>query len=267
MARKNYPAKRGQNPHRGENIKKGKRQGQGRDQEYFSEVFGGPEDLIAVVPERKAVQPLRALNETQFNGITSIRQNAITFLTGPAGTGKSYIAAGVACEMLASKQIERIIISRPKICVDREEWGALPGTLQDKFSEYIEPFLDVMRERLGAGALKYMLSHGRICAKPLAFLRGYTFKSDTFVILDEGQNVSSAQYQCFLTRIGEDAKMVIAGDYDQSDLRCGGGLSGMEDAVKRLRGLPGVGVIEADENDIVRSGLARDIVLAYRKQI
>jgi phosphate starvation-inducible PhoH-like protein len=124
--------------------------------------------------------------------------------------------------------------------------------------------MDVMRERLGAGLLKYMLSHGRICAKPLAFLRGYTFKGDTFVILDEGQNVSSAQYQCFLTRIGEDAKMVVAGDYEQSDLR---GISGMEYAVTRLKGLDGVGLVEFDENDIVRSGLARDIVLAYRRKL
>ena len=257
MARKTYPAKRAQK------SKESRKQENRKDQDYYNDVFNSV-DLQRDVIMQRVVPPLRALNESQFNGIVSIRKNAITFLTGPAGTGKSYIAAGVACEMLAAKQIERIIITRPKICVDKEEWGALPGTLEDKFAEYIEPFVDVMRERLGVGPLKYMLSHGRICAKPLAFLRGYTFKGDTFVICDEGQNVSKSQYQCFLTRIGEDAKMVIAGDYEQTDLK---GISGMEDAVKRLAGIESVGIIEFDENDIVRSGLAREIVLAYRRNL
>jgi phosphate starvation-inducible PhoH-like protein len=209
---------------------------------------------------KKEIAPLRALNRNQGYGISSINSNAITFLTGPAGVGKSYITAGVACEMLLAKEINKIIITRPKICTGGEEWGALPGELQDKFFPYLEPFLDTLKERLGSSQLEYMLKHKRIEAKPLAFLRGCTFH-DSFVILDEAQNVSKEQFQCYLTRIGNNSKMVIAGDIEQSDLRS---KSGLTDAIKRLEHIDGISVIDFTTDDIVRSGLARKIVLAYR---
>lgn len=211
------------------------------------------------MPEKRVIEPLRALTQAQGMAMASIQDNSITFLTGPAGAGKSYLAAGIACEMLLAKDIAKIIITRPKICAGNEEWGALPGELEQKFFPYLEPFLDTLKARLGATHLEYMLRHKRIEARPLAFLRGCAFH-ETFVILDEAQNVSKEQFKCYLTRIGQGAKMVIAGDVEQSDLR----QSGLVDAVNRLQHIPGVGVVDFTTDDIVRSGLARDIVLAYR---
>lgn len=215
------------------------------------------------VPEPVKVKPLRALNEAQYNAIKAIHRNDITFLTGPAGTGKSYIAAAIACEMLLNKEIEKIIITRPKMAVEDESWGALPGELEDKFKPYIEPFLETLYDRLGKSHAEYLIKRGRIIAKPLAFLRGCTFKDSTFVILDEAQNVSKAQFMCYLTRIGTGGvKMVVAGDCEQSDLR---GKSGLADAVERLGGIQGIGTEEFTEEDIVRSELAKAIVIAYRR--
>lgn len=214
------------------------------------------------VPVAPKVQPLRALNEAQYNAIKAIHANDITFLTGPAGTGKSYIAAAIACEMLINKEVDKIVVTRPKMCVDDEDWGALPGELEDKFRPYLEPFIETMSERLGKSHLEYLVKRGRIVAKPLAFLRGCTFKDNIFVILDEAQNVSKEQMKCYLTRVGQGGvKMVVAGDCEQSDIRK---QSGLADATERLACIDGISVEEFTEEDIVRSALAKAIVIAYR---
>jgi len=136
----------------------------------------------------------------------------------------------------------------------------LPGDLDQKFSVYIDAFRDILNERLGAGTVDYCLRHGRIVAAPLAFMRGKTFNSKTFVILDEAQNTSVAQMKMFLTRIGEDCKVVINGDLEQSDIR---GPNGLADAIRLLDGLRDVHVHEFGREDIVRSGLVRDIIDRY----
>jgi phosphate starvation-inducible PhoH-like protein len=207
-------------------------------------------------------QPLRALNEAQFNAIAAIHANDITFLVGPAGTGKSYIMASIACEMLLNKEIERIIISRPKRTVDNEDWGALPGEIEDKFAVFLEPFKDTLVKKLGVTHYEYLVKRKRIEAKPLAFLRGTTF-TDAMVLLDETQNVSVEQIRCFLTRVGEGVKICVAGDPDQSDIKFT--QSGLDYAIERLDGIEGISVERFEEEDIVRSALAKKITIAFRK--
>ncbi|MFC3115094.1 PhoH family protein [Cellvibrio fontiphilus] len=207
----------------------------------------------------RSPQPLRAKTKSQQQYIQAINTHMLTFGIGPAGTGKSYCAGALAAEALESGRIERIILTRPAV-ESGENLGFLPGDLDQKFSVYIDAFRDILNERLGAGTVDYCLRHGRIVAAPLAFMRGKTFNSKTFVILDEAQNTTPAQMKMFLTRIGEDCKVVINGDIQQSDIR---GPNGLADAVERLRGLPNVYLHEFERDDIVRSGLVRDIIDRY----
>jgi len=136
----------------------------------------------------------------------------------------------------------------------------LPGNLEDKFSVYIDAFRDILHERLGKGVVEYCLRHGRIVGSPLAYMRGKTFNASTFVILDEAQNVTPNQMKMFLTRIGEDCKVVINGDMRQSDIK---GPNGLDDAVNKLRGLPGVHIHTFERQDSVRSGLVRHVLDRY----
>lgn len=212
----------------------------------------------AYAPQRSS-QPLRACNSAQQNYIDAIQKHSLTFGIGPAGTGKSYCAGALAAEALESGRIERIILTRPAVEAG-EQLGFLPGALDEKFSVYIDAFRDILNERLGAGTVDYCLRHGRIVAAPLAFMRGKTFNSKTFVVLDEAQNTTPAQMKMFLTRIGEDCKVVINGDIDQSDIR---GANGLSDAINRLGDLPNVYIHRFERDDIVRSGLVRSIIDRY----
>lgn len=207
----------------------------------------------------RASQPLKARTRAQKKYLCGIKSHTLTFGIGPAGTGKSYCATALAAEVLASGRIERIILTRPAVEAG-EQLGHLPGDVDEKFSVYIDPFRDILIERLGKGAVEYHLRHGRIVAAPLAFMRGKTFGQDTFVILDEAQNTSVSQMKMFLTRIGEGGKIVVNGDIRQSDIR---GRNGLEDATDRLRGVSGVCIHEFDRDDIVRSGLVRTVIERY----
>lgn len=208
---------------------------------------------------RRAQTPLAAMTASQQSYINAIKSHCLTFGIGPAGTGKSYCAAALAAEALGSGRIERIILTRPAVEAG-EQLGFLPGALDEKFAVYIEAFRDILNERLGAGTVNYNLRHGRIVAAPLAFMRGKTFGQDTFVVLDEAQNTSIAQMKMFLTRIGEDCKVVVNGDVNQSDIR---GPNGLGDAIRRVKGLPGVHVHEFERDDIVRSGLVKALIDRY----
>lgn len=208
---------------------------------------------------QRSNQPLEPRTKAQKKFLCAIKNNCLTFGIGPAGTGKSYCATAMAADALATGRIERIILTRPAVEAG-EQLGHLPGDLNEKFSVYIDPFRDILNERLGRGAVEYNLRHGRIIAAPLAFMRGKTFGSDTFVILDEAQNTSIAQMKMFLTRIGEDCKVVVNGDVRQSDIR---GENGLADVIGRLRGLPGVCIHEFERDDIVRSGLVRAVIDRY----
>lgn len=212
----------------------------------------------AYVPTRVS-NPLQAINEAQRRYICAIKSHCLTFGIGPAGTGKSYCATALAADALANGRIGRIILTRPAVEAG-EQLGHLPGDVDEKFSVYVDPFRDILNERLGSGAVDYNLRHGRIVAAPLAFMRGKTFGSDTFVILDEAQNTSITQMKMFLTRIGEDCKVVVNGDINQSDIRATNGLA---DAIVRFKGLHGVCIHEFERDDIVRSGLVRALIDRY----
>lgn len=207
-------------------------------------------------------EPLRARTPAQQQYINAIKNNALTFGIGPAGTGKSFCAGALAAEALECGEVERIVITRPAVEAG-ESLGFLPGALDEKFAVYIDAFRDILNERLGSGTVDYCLRHGRIIAAPLAFMRGKTFDHRTFVILDEAQNTSVAQMKMFLTRIGENCRVVINGDIRQSDIR---GRSGLADAVERLRGVNNVYIHEFERDDIVRSGLVREIIDLYEPE-
>jgi phosphate starvation-inducible PhoH-like protein len=204
-------------------------------------------------------EPLEARTPAQKRYIDAIRRHCLTFGIGPAGTGKSYCAGALAAQALEAGQIDRIILTRPAVEAG-EQLGFLPGDLEQKFAPYIDGFRDILNARLGAGTVDYCLRHGRIQASPLAYMRGKTFDERTFVVLDEAQNTTPAQMKLFLTRIGEGSKVVVNGDIRQSDIR---GRNGLEDAIDRLRGLPNVFVHRFERDDIVRSGLVREIIDRY----
>jgi phosphate starvation-inducible protein PhoH and related proteins len=203
--------------------------------------------------------PLSARTPAQQHYINAIKHHCLTFGIGPAGTGKSYCAGALAAEALESGRIERIILTRPAVEAG-EQLGFLPGELEEKYAVYIDAFRDILNERLGRGVVDYCLRHGRIVGAPLAYMRGKTFNNNTFVILDEAQNTTPAQMKMFLTRIGEDSKVVINGDIRQSDIR---GPNGLEDAINRVGGLPGVHIHSFERDDIVRSGMVRHILDRY----
>lgn len=215
----------------------------------------------AYTPKHNSL-PLQAKNPAQKTYINAIKMNCLTFGLGPAGTGKSYCAGALAAEALQDGQIEQIILTRPAVEAG-ENLGFLPGDVDEKFSAYIDAFRDILNERLGAGTVNYLLRHGRIVAAPLAFMRGKTFNQNRFVILDEAQNTTPSQMKMFLTRIGEDCKVVINGDIKQSDIK---GENGLADAVERMRGIPDVAIHNFERDDIVRSGLVRAVIDRYEPE-
>lgn len=204
--------------------------------------------------------PLEPKTETQKRYIAAIKHFDLTFGIGPAGTGKTYICGALAAEALQNKRTERIIITRPAVEAG-EELGFLPGEVADKYGPYIAPFRDVLNERMGKGFVDYLIKSGRIEASPFAYMRGRTFK-DAFVILDEAQNATPEQMKLFLTRIGENCKVVVNGDETQRDIR---GPSGLSHALSILGYIPRIKVIRFNTEDVVRSGLVAEICEAYER--
>lgn len=219
-------------------------------------------NLQATANVRKRVEFLK---EAQGQYYLSMKSSQITFAIGPAGTGKTHIATGLACEMLVDKEIDQIVVTRPMIGVDDEEIGALPGELEDKFDPYFAPLRTIMERFLGYGGLDAMLRAERIIVKPIPFIRGCTFDR-SFVILDEAQNTTIKQMKAFLTRIGKYTTMAVNGDIEQIDLPPKYGMSGLVHAVDLFKTHPKFGFIEFDVDDIVREDLCKDIILAYRAQ-
>ncbi|WP_297478430.1 PhoH family protein [Ferrovum sp.] len=217
-------------------------------------------DPIETAPEkyRVAREPLTPATEAQKRYLNAIKHHTLTFADGPAGTGKTFVCTAYAASLLEEKRIERIIITRPAVEAG-ESLGFLPGELEDKFAPYLWPFKDVLNERLGKSFVEYLIKCGRIEAVPLAYIRGRTFR-DAFVILDEAQNTSPKQMQMFLTRIGQNCKVVVNGDIAQCDIV---GDNGLRDAIGRLSHLSSVRHVRFSVDDIVRSDLVGDIVRAY----
>lgn len=206
--------------------------------------------------------PLQAQNEAQGQMIATIQTKRVTFVTGPAGTGKTFVATSLAAEMLERGEIERLVIARPMVGCD-EEIGFLPGTEAEKYAPWLDPFMDVLEGKLGKKKVETYFKYGKIVAKPLMMMRGSTFRN-AFVILDEAQNTTEGQMKMFLTRLGNGSRVVIDGDVEQTDLPASK-KSGLVDAISRFKGKSSFGIVEFTENDIQRDPLVREIVKGYRK--
>jgi len=214
------------------------------------------------VRHRGTTEPIKAMTENQGLYLNSLRTNTLTFGIGPAGTGKTYVAAAYAADLIRDKKIDKIIITRPAVEAG-ESLGFLPGDMDEKFDPYFAPVRDILIERLGSGMVEYLVKNKRIEVKPLAYMRGTTFKN-AFVLLDEAQNTTPQQMLLFLTRIGENSRISVNGDLKQTDLR---GITGLLDAVKRCRNIKSAGIVEFGREDIVRSGIVREIIEAYEDDI
>lgn len=199
----------------------------------------------------------------QLRYIETMLKNDITFCIGPAGTGKTYLAVAVAVSMLRRKQIRRIILARPAVEAG-EKLGFLPGDLQAKVNPYLRPLFDALEDMMDFAQMRKFMDMDIIEVIPLAFMRGRTL-NDSAIICDEAQNTSPMQMLMVLTRLGLGSKMIITGDITQVDLEKGM-VSGMVEAIARLRRIKGIGYAELAQKDIVRHKLVQSIVAAYGKK-
>jgi len=200
---------------------------------------------------------------TQAAYITEMMNNELVFGLGPAGTGKTYLAVALAVSMMLEGAVDKIILSRPAVEAG-ENLGFLPGDLKDKVDPYLRPLYDALYEMLPAEQVDKKLALGEIEIAPLAFMRGRTL-SNAFVILDEAQNTTPMQMKMFLTRLGENSRMVVNGDLSQVDLPRGV-VSGLRDALDTLKGIKNIGSVTFSANDVVRHGLVAKIVKAYEEK-
>lgn len=210
---------------------------------------------------RFGFSPIKPFNDIQADYLDALRENEIVFAVGSAGTGKTYVATAYAAELLYYKKINKIIITRPNVEAG-PTLGHLPGELDEKYLPYLVPFLDTFYEKLGKSFTEYAIKSKAIEAIPIGFLRGRSFK-DCLVILDEAQNTTPGQMKLLLSRIGTNCKMIVDGDIRQTDIR---GVSGLSDAIDRLKNVEGIEVVRFEDDDIVRSRMCKQIILAYNNK-
>ncbi|MBC8304993.1 MAG: PhoH family protein [Pelagibacterales bacterium] len=216
-------------------------------------------EYIIKTPKRSVIPR----SERQKKYVRALKESDIIISTGPAGTGKTYLAVAVALTMLLEKKIERIILSRPAVEAG-ERLGFLPGDMKEKVDPYLRPLYDALYDLLDFEKIQKRIEIGDIEIAPLAFMRGRTLKN-SFAILDEAQNATDIQIKMFLTRIGENSKIVINGDPSQVDLP-NKSLSGLNKSKKLLGHLKEISVVDFDHSDVVRHPLVSKIVKAYADQ-
>lgn len=216
-------------------------------------------DCVCITSKGKPVKP-KTIGQKKY--CNAIKENTITFGIGPAGTGKTYLAVALAVTAFRSRQVNRIILTRPAVEAG-EKLGFLPGDLQSKVDPYLRPLYDALFDMLGAETYQKYVERGNIEVAPLAYMRGRTL-DDSFIILDEAQNTTGEQMKMFLTRLGFNSKMVITGDITQIDLPRGV-KSGLRESVKILSGIDDIASITFSEKDVVRHRLVQDIIKAYEK--
>ena len=204
-----------------------------------------------------------ARSEKQSDYIKALKENDIVISLGPAGTGKSFLAVSVGVTMLLEKKIERVILSRPAVEAG-EKLGFLPGDMKEKVDPYLRPLYDALYELFGAEKIAKKIETGEIEIAPLAFMRGRTLKN-CFAILDEAQNATETQIKMFLTRIGENSKLVVNGDPSQIDL-INKSQSGLIKSKNILKNIKEIKILEFDHNDVVRHPLVSKIIRAYQKK-
>ena len=230
-------------------------------------------DMVKDMKNQSTVQPLEEVIKTpkrsvipkskkQKEYVRSLKTNQITISLGPAGTGKTYLAVAVALTMLLEKKVERIILSRPAVEAG-EKLGFLPGDIKDKIDPYLRPLYDSLYDLLDYDRIQRKIESGAIEIAPLAFMRGRTLKN-SFAILDEAQNATETQIKMFLTRIGENSKLVVNGDPSQVDLP-NKNQSGLIKSQVILKSIKEISVINFDHQDVMRHPLVTKIIEAYQK--
>ena len=224
-----------------------------------------PDDIVSLSCEVVAVSAkgkyVRCKTVGQRYYVNAIKKNTLVFGVGPAGTGKTYLAVAMAVASYKAGEVQKIILTRPAIEAG-EKLGFLPGDLQEKVDPYLRPLYDALQEMFGVDSYETLIERGIIELAPLAYMRGRTL-NDAFIILDEAQNTTDEQMKMFLTRLGENSKMVVNGDLTQIDLPKG--TCGLKNAVEILKDIDSVQVCHLTEKDVVRHELVQKIVLAYEK--
>ena len=213
---------------------------------------------IMIRTRRKTIVPRSA---TQVEYMRALARDDIIFALGPAGTGKTYLAVAQAVAQLMTGSVQRLILSRPAVEAG-EKLGFLPGDMKDKVDPYLRPLYDALYDCLPAEQVERRIASGEIEIAPIAFMRGRTL-ADSFIILDEAQNTTREQMKMFLTRFGQNSRMVVCGDPRQVDIPGGDRMSGLADAVLKLEGVDGFGTIRFTAADVVRHPIVGRIVEAY----
>ncbi len=216
-------------------------------------------DVIAITSHSK---PIKCKTIGQKAYVDAINKNTIVFGVGPAGTGKTYLAVALASVAFKNKEVEKIILTRPAVEAG-ERLGFLPGDLQSKVDPYLRPLYDALQEMFGMENYQKLMERGSIEIAPLAYMRGRTL-NNAFIILDEAQNCTKEQMKMFLTRLGENSRMIITGDVTQIDLP-EGKTSGLKHAVSILKGVDDIAICQLTHKDVVRHPLVMQIIKAYTK--
>lgn len=207
--------------------------------------------------EKPKIQHIEAKSHNQKEYIRAIIENDVIFCSGPSGSGKSFVAAGIASEHLHRGQIDQIIITRPLVCTGKDI-GSLPGELGEKIAPYLLPMKENLQFFLGRSYYGHYDNDGQILYKPLEIMRGSTFHN-SYMILDEAQNCTVEQIKMFITRMGKGSKVLINGDINQDDLR---GRSGLDFCMDRLDSIEGVGICKLDYEDIQRNDIIGKVLTA-----
>jgi phosphate starvation-inducible PhoH-like protein len=213
---------------------------------------------IMIRTRKKTIVPRSA---TQIEYMRALASRDVIFALGPAGTGKTYVAVAQAVSQLITGSVQRLILSRPAVEAG-ERLGFLPGDMKDKVDPYLRPLYDALYDCMPPEQVERRLASGEIEIAPIAFMRGRTL-AESFIILDEAQNTTPAQMKMFLTRFGQNSRMVICGDPNQVDIPGGPQMSGLNDAVGRLEGIDGIAVTRFTSADVVRHPIVGRIVEAY----
>lgn len=214
---------------------------------------------VAITARGKIIRP-KTLGQKKY--VDAIKKSSIVFGVGPAGTGKTYLAVALAVYALKNKEIDKIILTRPAVEAG-EKLGFLPGDLSEKVDPYLRPLFDALQEMMGQEAYQRHIERGSIEIAPLAYMRGRTL-SNSFIILDEAQNTTREQMKMFLTRMGENSRIVVTGDITQIDLPHNV-TSGMADAIDVLKDVEGIEIVRLTAKDVVRHELVAKIIQAYEK--
>ena len=219
---------------------------------------GGAVPSVMIRTRKKTIVPRTPAQAHYMRALTG---HEIIFALGPAGTGKTYIAVAQAVAQLITGSVQRLILSRPAVEAG-EKLGFLPGDMKEKVDPYLRPLYDALHDCLPAEQVERRITSGEIEIAPIAFMRGRTL-ADAFVILDEAQNTTPAQMKMFLTRFGQNSRMVVCGDPNQTDLPGGVAASGLADATARLEGVEGIAFARFGAGDVVRHPIVGRIVAAY----